>query len=639
MSELLATHVNAAIDALPAAVCVGSEATATRALRRVLGFCQLLASRLPAVLTADRLWEERALDLYEQQKQMLAIRDVSTVAVLTGADARPATLFRVNYLHLSETAAALLLRTVETLWRYLPASDELVLTLLADCGRGDCEAAWLAQFLFQEPSPARDEFLDASLDSLRRTLQRPAANAPLLLLSLTRLTLRSDRLPATLPSLLALLFYHQAQSETPGPLQTALWSLADALELPSPAALALRHADYLLDSALLQLRLADALTSSALEAALRMVATLWTELLRADACVASLLPHARDCVQTCCELLHKRVVDAVAPLLPLATLLVRICNGRRGGEKKKESSDPVAALVERYLVKLRALPSLEPKTPAEVLGDGDDDDGDDDDDDGDDDGDYNDNTTNNNTNNDEPLEETQLKAIVRAVQFCLREPGLRVPRAALDVLKTVLQLRAPEDAARLLLPALPLLAALLRHPQSHLFCDAADLALRIAACDTRATTARLAELWPHIREALDACTLAAEGDFEVIGNQTQAQRVETRLLESLCEQYTDEQILEKGCRDVCAFIDRRWTLPEAPPQARRFVWLACRYNLDEVVKYVASTGKEVHLPPMSRRCSDFRSYTPSETPSSGTVCCLAEACLGCSVCNKQAKRP
>lgn len=267
MSELLATHVNAAIDALPAAVCVGSEATATRALRRVLGFCQLLASRLPAVLTADRLWEERALDLYEQQKQMLAIRDVSTVAVLTGADARPATLFRVNYRHLSETAAALLLRTVETLWRYLPASDELVLTLLADCGRGDCEAAWLAQFLFQEPSPARDEFLDASLDSLRRTLQRPAANAPLLLLSLTRLTLRSDRLPATLPSLLALLFYHQAQSETPGPLQTALWSLADALELPSPAALALRHADYLLDSALLQLRLADALTSSALEAA------------------------------------------------------------------------------------------------------------------------------------------------------------------------------------------------------------------------------------------------------------------------------------------------------------------------------------------------------------------------------------
>ena len=266
-------------------------------------------------------------------------------------------------------------------------------------------------------------------------------------------------------------------------------------------------------------------------------------------------------------------------------------------------------------------------------------DGDGDGDDGDDDGDYNDNTTNNNTNNDEPLEETQLKAIVRAVQFCLREPGLRVPRAALDVLKTVLQLRAPEDAARLLLPALPLLAALLRHPQSHLFCDAADLALRIAACDTRATTARLAELWPHIREALDACTLAAEGDFEVIGNQTQAQRVETRLLESLCEQYTDEQILEKGCRDVCAFIDRRWTLPEAPPQARRFVWLACRYNLDEVVKYVASTGKEVHLPPMSRRCSDFRSYTPSETPSSGTVCCLAEACLGCSVCNKQAKRP
>ena len=342
MSELLATHVNAAIDALPAAVCVGSEATATRALRRVLGFCQLLASRLPAVLTADRLWEERALDLYEQQKQMLAIRDVSTVAVLTGADARPATLFRVNYRHLSETAAALLLRTVETLWRYLPASDELVLTLLADCGRGDCEAAWLAQFLFQEPSPARDEFLDASFDSLRRTLQRPAANAPLLLLSLTRLTLRSDRLPATLPSLLALLFYHQAQSETPGPLQTALWSLADALELPSPAALALRHADYLLDSALLQLRLADALTSSALEAALRMVATLWTELLRADACVASLLPHARDCVQTCCELLHKRVVDAVAPLLPLATLLVRICNGRRGGEKKEESRDPVA---------------------------------------------------------------------------------------------------------------------------------------------------------------------------------------------------------------------------------------------------------------------------------------------------------
>lgn len=88
MSELLATHVNAAIDALPAAVCVGSEATATRALRRVLGFCQLLASRLPAVLTADRLWEERALDLYEQQKQMLAIRDVSTVAVLTGAPTR-----------------------------------------------------------------------------------------------------------------------------------------------------------------------------------------------------------------------------------------------------------------------------------------------------------------------------------------------------------------------------------------------------------------------------------------------------------------------------------------------------------------------------------------------------------------------
>ena len=638
MNELLATHVNAAIDALPAAVCVGSEAMAVRALRRALGFCQLLASRLPTVLTVDRLWEERALDLYEQQKQMLAIRDVTTVAVQTRADSRPATLFRVNYRHLSETTASLLLCCIETLWRHLPTSDELVLTLLADCGRGDCEAAWLAQFLFQAPSPTLDEFTDASLDALRLALQRPAANTSLLLLSLTRLTLRSGRLQTMLPSLLSLLFYHQSQSETPGPVQAALWIMADALSLSSPAALALQHADYLLDSALLQLRLADALTSAALDAALKMMATLWTELLRADApSVASLLPHARDCVQTCCELLHKRVVEAVGPLLPLTKLLVRICNGGRGGEEKKvPERDPVSALVERYLVKLRALPSLEPKTPAEVLGVEDVEDVDDVDDD--DDNDDND-TTNDTTNNAEPVEESQLKAIVRAVQFCLREPGLRVPRAALDVLKAVLQLKTPEDAARLLLPSLPLLAALLRRPQSHLFCDAADLALRIAGCDTRATTAKLMELWPHMREALEGCALAAEGDFEVIGNQTQAQHVETRLLESLCEQYKDEQILEKCCRDVCAFIDRRWRLQETPPQARRFIWLAYRTNLDEVVKYVASTGQAVRLPVPSHLCVRFHVSESSDPPPTTTVGCLVEACLGCAVCNKHSKRP
>lgn len=636
VNELLATHVNAVIDALPAAVCVGSEAMALRALRRALGFCQLLAPQLPAVLTVDRLWEERALDLYEQQKQMLAIRDVTTVAVQTRADARPATLFRVNYRHCSEATASLLLRCIETLWRHLPASDELVLTLLADCGRGDCEAAWLAQFLFQAASPALDEFIDASLDALRLALQRPAANTSLLLLSLTRLTLRSGRLQTVLPSLLSLLFYHQSQSETPGPVQAALWIMADALSLPSPAALALQHADYLLDSALLQLRLADALTSSALDAALRMMATLWTELLRADsACVASLLPHARDCVQTCCDLLHKRVVGAVAPLLPLAKLLVRICNGGEGGEEKKaEERDPVSALVERYLVKLRALPSLEPKTPAEVLGgyefNGDELNTTELGDDEARDNDINDTSeTNDNTNdtNDTNNPETQLKAIVRAVQFCLREPGLRVPRAALDVLKAVLQLKTPEDAARLLLPSLPLLAALLRRPQSHLFCDAADVALRIAGCDTRATTAKLMELWPHVREALEGCALAAEGDFEVIGNQTQAQRVETSLLESLCEQYKDEQMLEKCCRDVCAFIDRRWTLRETPPQARRFLWLACRYNLDEVVKYVTSTGSSLHLPVPSRLCSRFHVSESTDPPPTTTVACLVEACL------------
>ena len=584
-SSSLLNHVHECMMQLSSEVRMKNEMSAQHAVRCVLGYCRLLENHLSEVICSQNLLEEAELSLYEEMKQILQIKAISSMNM------RSSTLFHVTFDYLNDQTASFVFQWVSTVWNYVPVSDELMLALLNDCSRGNCEAAWLAQFIVPEQN--QSEFIAMSLDAIRLAQRHIQPNTEILLLSTTRLAIRSSQLSEYLPSLLSLLFAFRSHSKYKGLIQTALWDLAHALSYDSLIALAHTHADYLLDSALLQLRLIDALSPEDVTIHLNLLTDLWKDLGKSDtAKLDSLAAHRRDCINELCMLVQRRCVEAVQPLLPIVCILVRLCKEKQKKEEKKESDKVgIPAIIDKYITeKLLRLPSIEPRSVGTEVMENDED-------------------------KEKPvvLEEeeagdipefTQLKSIISTVQYCLRVSGLQTPRTVLDILSQITQLR--EESVRLLLPTLPLLSTLLQHPQSRLFTDSVELAIQIASLDPRLTATRLLELWPLVREGLNGCLLAREGDFSVIRSEAQGVDVEMRLLHSLCEGYGDGTLLADCCSDVLAFIDQRWTLEDLPRDARRFITLAYQFNLDEVTLYLESRGEKYHHSHSTRWCQRFQ---------------------------------
>lgn len=616
-------HLSECMAELPSVVRMKNELSAQHVVRCVLGYTQLLENHLTEVVCNKSLLEEAELSLYEQMKQTLEIRDITTV----GLDSST-TLFHITYKYVNDRTSLLLLQWIRTVWRNVDISDELMLTLLNECSRGDREAAWLAQFIVKDHNQA--EFIDTSLDAIRLAQRHIKPNTEILLLSVTRLAIQSDQLNQYLPSLLSLLFFFRSQTKYPGLILSALWDLSHALSFLSPIEMAQAHADYLLDSALFQLRLVDTLSPEVMSINLTLLTTLWTDLLKCNTTkLSSLLAHARDSIEELCMLVQHRYLDAVKPLFPLVCLLVRLCKEKEKKEIKNESVNVgIPAVIERYIrEKLNRLPSIEPRSvePEKVANETD-----------------SNESSENETERDEihyndmeridetTPELTQLKTIISTIQYCLRSPGLLIPRTVLDILGEVTKLE-PTTVINLLLPTLPLFSILLQNPQSHLYTDTVDLILRIASLDTRVTASRLLELWPLLREGLNGCLLAREGDFSVINSAAQGIEIETRLLHSLCEGYCDEIILSDCCGDVLSFIDERWILEELPSDARRFIVLAYRFNLDEVIMYLESRGEVCRHQHSVSWCRRFQSsvYNPSlqENKERGVVVRIIDECL------------
>ena len=99
----------------------------------------------------------------------------------------------------------------------------------------------------------------------------------------------------------------------------------------------------------------------------------------------------------------------------------------------------------------------------------------------------------------------------------------------------------------------------------------------------------IVDCWPMIRHVLEGCLLSARSDdFSVVGNRNRGEELEVGVLEMVCEQYQDGVLWSTECADICEFIDERWGVNEGemPVIVRRFLTLAVRYNLDEVMMYL-----------------------------------------------------
>lgn len=104
-----------------------NEMSARHAVRCVLGYCRLLENHLSEVICSQNLLEEAELSLYEQMKQILQIKAISSMNM------RSSTLFHITFDYLNDQTASFVFQWVSTVWNYVPVSDELMLALLNDC--------------------------------------------------------------------------------------------------------------------------------------------------------------------------------------------------------------------------------------------------------------------------------------------------------------------------------------------------------------------------------------------------------------------------------------------------------------------------------------------------------------------------
>ena len=594
-NELL-IHIVQLIDSLPSFLHQHNAQASLLALSRLRGYCSVLGERYSAVFTirGDVLTQLRTW--YETMKELLHIQSISTVGVDVIDEAKSSAFFRVIYEFLDDTCSEELLNwifeSVETMkddW-----VSEIALWIMNDCLDDSYEAALLLPVIVKKSqtqlNASQFEVFDSLLGGLKSMSNVSKKNASMILYSIVSVLIPFDAFSYFQPQLLFLLFLYRTLTTEPGVILACFHKILTHLHLSSLSQLVYDNYDYLLDSTLLQVRLASSLSLDVLSFLLRVLESLWSLLLK-TAFSEPLFPFMRDSVNVCRELLHRYQADALKTLLPLTSCLVQLVN-----EKPMETDEPsessIAMIVRSYLQeKKKTLLPLTPISPS-FLNPSHQEDKEKEEKEEERERDGN-NDEKSSEDEDELWEEQEkpderydlLSSIVKDIRYFLQTDDVSLQINTLNIVLEVCKIVDKERKQSYLVPMIPLISSLLQTSHFTLFSSALTAAMHIISSNPQSTVMYVKEkIWPALKSKLYSCLDARNGDFSQIRSAELADRVEVFVCENIESVYSDSIVFGDVCGELLEWINEKSKEGVIPEYCEKLLEKAGKFNFDVVAQ-------------------------------------------------------
>ena len=589
-------HIVQLIDSLPSFLHQHNAQASLLALSQLRGYCSVLGERYSAVFTihGDVLTQLRTW--YETMKELLHIQSISTVGVDVVDETKSSAFFRVIYEFLDEKCSEELLNwifeSVETMnddW-----VSELSLWVMNDCLDDSCEAALLLPMIVKKSqtqlNASQFEVFDSLLGGLKSMSNVSKKNASMILYSTLSVLIQCDAFSHFQPQILFLLFLYRTLTTEPGVILACFHKILSHLHLSSLSQLVYDNYDYLLDSTLLQVRLASSLSLDVLSSLLRVLESLWSLLLKSEFSESLLFPFVRDSVNVCRELLHRYQADALKTLLPLTSCLVQLVN-EKPIETHEASETSIEWIVRSYLQeKKKTLLPLAPLSPSflnpsdqeseskeeeERLKDGSDDE-------------------KSSENEDNTMWEEQekpderydlLSSIVKDIRYFLQTDDVSLQINTLNIVLEVCKIADKERKQSYLIPMIPLISSLLQTSHFTLFSSALSATMQIISSNPQSTVMYVKEkVWPALKPKLYSCLDARNGDYSQIRSAELADRIEMLICENLERVYSDSIVFGDICGELLEWINEKSKEGAIPEYCQKLLEKVGRFNFDVVAQ-------------------------------------------------------
>lgn len=597
-NEML-VHIVQLIDSLPSFLHQHNAQASLLALSQLRGYCSVLGERYSAVFTihGDVLTQLRTW--YETMKELLHIQSISTVGVDVVDETKSSAFFRVIYEFLDEKCSEELLNwifeSVETMkddW-----VSEISLWVMNDCLDDSYEAALLLPVIVKKSqtqlNASQSEVFDSLLGGLKSMSNVSKRNASLILYSIVSVLIQFDAFSHFQPQLLFLLFLYRTLTTEPGVILACFHKILSHLHLSSLSQLVYDNYDYLLDSTLLQVRLASSLSLDVLSSLLRVLESLWSLLLKSEFS-ESLFPFMRDSVNACRELLHRYQADALKTLLPLTSCLVQLVN-ERPIETNEPSESSIELTVRSYLQeKKKTLLPLTPLPPS-FLNPSDQENESKETEEKEEEEKLKDDSgeEKSRANEDTMWEEQEkpderydlLSSIVKDIRYFLQTDDVSLQINTLNIVLEVCKIADKERKQSYLIPMIPLISSLLQTSHFTLFSSALSATMQIISSNPQSTVMYVKEkVWPALKSKLYSCLDARNGDYSQIRSAELADRVEVLICENLECVYSDSTMFGDICGELLEWINEKSKEGAIPEYCQKLLEKAGRFNFDVVAQ-------------------------------------------------------
>ena len=624
LANELVFHIVQLIDSLPSFLHQHNAQASLLALSQLRGYCSVMGEKYSTVfsISGDALTQLRTW--YETIKDLLHIQSISTVGVDVVDETKSSAFFRVIFEFLDDRCSKELLNwifeSVETMnddW-----VSELSLWIMNDCLDDSYEAALLLPMIVKKGqtqlNASQIEVFDSLLGGLKSMTNVNKKNAALVLYSIVSVLISFDAFSQFQPQLLFLLFFYRTLTTEPGVILACFQMILSHLHLSSLSQLVFNNYDYLLDSTLLQVRLASSLSLDILSSLLHVLESLWSLLLK-SALSESLFPFIRDSVNVCRELLHRYQSDALKTLLPLVSCLVQLVNDTPA-EANKTSEPSIEMIVRSYLQekKKRLLPltpispsllnpkSLEKENEAEEKEEEEEEkkkssEGEDD-----------------NENEDEMWEDQEkpderydlLSSIVKDIRYFLQTDDVSLQIDTLNIILEVCKIADDEKKQSYLIPMIPLVSSLLQTSHFTLFSFALVAIMQIISSNPQSTVMYVKDkIWPALKSKLYGCLDARKGDYSQIGSAELADRIEALICENIERVYSNSIVFGDMCGELLEWINEKSKEGVIPDYCQKLLEKASKFNFDVVAQLLIELDPDqyaAYMRKQSQGCVRYR---------------------------------
>ena len=605
LTNKLLLHIAQLMHSLPSFLLQHDSQAGLLALSQLRGYCSILGDQFVSVFSMEGDELMQLQTWYETVKDILNVKSITTVGVDLADEQHDSAYFRVIYENL-DTACS------QEMWKWVydivnvfrdDWLNEISLWLMNDCLDDSREAALLFPIIVKRDQKqltlSQSEMIDSLLGGLKSVNNYNKKNASFILHSILVILFATDSFSQFQSQLLSLLFFYKAVSTESGVISSCFHMILSFTHAPSLSYLVLDNYDYLLDSTLLQIRLASSMSFPTLSPLLSVLESLWSFLLQSTI-TDSLFPFIRDSVNVCRELLHRFQSEALQTLLPLTCCLVQLIN-ESGFVMKRVESESIELIVDRYLEnKLRTLLPLQSVdlSKSNPTQDGDD---------------------NNSKQDVSKLWEDEEKpderlglvtSILKDIRYFLQTDEVALQIHSIRILSEVCRLRDSERKKSLLLPLVPSLAVLLRSSNNSLFLSSLSTVMDIISIDSQSIVMQMKEkIWPELKAKLYGCIQARQDDFSQIQSVEVANKLEKEICENITRVYTDSIIFGDVCVELLQWINERSMEGSIPDYCEQLLNKVSRFNFDVVAQVLMDLNPEEYaavVRKQSRGCIRYR---------------------------------